>query len=159
MNYLKGNKLKLGSIIKHDTVIHSVGFNPTEYQLSLDFDWIIKTDIQSGIYEYHLSPSTLIFENVWDFQLNLESNLSITIDEFKILSKSKPKNIDYLCNVQHEYLVLLDCFEGAIQFRTIGGKLFKRKPCCINMNASLSIKDRGGFSLLPNGEEFNVIVG
>ena len=86
----------------------------------------MKTEVKFGIYEYHISPSTLILENVWDLQLNLESNLSLTIDEFKILSRAKPKNIGCLCGVQYEYLVQLDCLEGSIQFRTIGGKLFKR---------------------------------
>ena len=91
MNGQERRQLRLEDVVKHDTLIHSIGFNPTDYQLSLDLDWIIRAEIKSGRYEYHLSPSTLVLENVWDVRFDLESNLSLTVDEVRILSQSRPK--------------------------------------------------------------------
>ena len=53
-------------------------------------------------------------------------------------------------------MVLIECLEGSIQFRTIGGRVFKRIPECMGMDSSLSVSERGGFSLQPMGEEFEV---
>ena len=156
MNGQERRQLRLEDVVKHDTLIHSIGFNPTDYQLSLDLDWIIRAEIKSGRYEYHLSPSTLILENVWNVRFDLESNLSLTVDEVRILSQSRPKNADCLRYESQEYMVLIECLEGSIQFRTIGGRVFKRTPECMGMDSSLSVSERGGFSLQPVGEEFEV---
>ena len=156
MNGQERRQLRLEDVVKHDTLIHSIGFNPTDYQLSLDLDWIIRAEIKSGRYEYHLSPSTLILENVWDVRFDLESNLSLTVDEVRILSQSRPKNADCLRYESQEYMVLIECLGGSIQFRTIGGRVFKRTPECMGMDSSLSVSERGGFSLQPVGEEFEV---
>ena len=52
----------------------------------------------------------------------------------------------------------VEFLEGTIQFRTIGGKLYKRSHDYVSMNSSLSVKDRGGFSLQPIGETFDVVI-
>ena len=39
MNGQERRQLRLEDVVKHDTLIHSIGFNPTDYQLSLDLDW------------------------------------------------------------------------------------------------------------------------
>ena len=76
MNYQeKDNLIDIESILQHDTVIHSVGFNPTEYKLMLDIDWIIERNIENSNFSYLLSPSTLIFENVWDIQFDIAGEI------------------------------------------------------------------------------------
>ena len=152
------NKLGLDDILKHDTLIHSFGFNPEKCQLILDLDWIVKAEFKSGSYEYQVSPSTLVWDNVWDVQFDLVTNLSITIDDFNVLMRSTPNNVRYLGDASYEYLISLECLEGTIQFRTIGGKLYKRSRDYVGMNSSLSVKDRGGFSLQPIGETFDVVI-
>ena len=152
------NRLGLDNILKHDTLIHSFGFNPEKCQLILDLDWIVKAEFKSGSYEYQVSPSTLVWDNVWDVQFDLATNLSITIDDFNVLTRSTPNNVRYLDDASYEYLISLECLEGTIQFRTIGGKLYKRSRDYVGMNSSLSVKDRGGFSLQPIGETFDVVI-
>ena len=39
MNGQERRQLRLEDVVKHDTLIHSIGFNPTDYQLSLDLDF------------------------------------------------------------------------------------------------------------------------
>ena len=157
MNYQeKDNLIDIESILQHDTVIHSVGFNPTEYKLMLDIDWIIERNIENSNFSYLLSPSTLIFENVWDIQFDIGPSLGMTIDSVKILSRTLPKNNRCLCHETYEYLLSIECMEGTIQFRTIGGKLFQRESPIIKGNSSFTIDDRSNFSLLPIGKIFGI---
>ncbi|WP_257675328.1 hypothetical protein [Clostridium felsineum] len=83
----------------HDCRIYAFAFN--EYKLMLDidyiFEWVIpQTD--EKYYKFWVSPVTIVFDNVYDLQIDIESicDLEIRIEEIYREQARMPKNKDYI---------------------------------------------------------------
>ncbi|MEA4915906.1 hypothetical protein SDC9_189404 [bioreactor metagenome] len=104
-NAFIGNKVALEDLVFHDCKIYGFGFNIENNELLVDIDYIeewIKEE-NDDYYSFVVFPSTLIFENVWDLNIDISTNIELIIDNIERSNPNIPRNISYLPNFSREY--------------------------------------------------------
>lgn len=149
--------LNLNKIFKNydltECKIHGFGFSETEYELLLDIDYIIDKEVDSlnGNIQAKLSPSTLVFKNVWNLNIELSSyDLGITIDSFSRENPKIPKNHKYVSGIEYDWKI--ETQNGKISFKSISVDHYLRFITPLSNKSSLSFVERGGISFLKEGE-------
>ena len=138
----------------HDCKIYGLSFDDVNYKFFLDidfiFEWIQSSNNDKG-YMFKIAPATLVFHNVWDVNFNIDTNLSLDIDNISMNNPRFPKNKDVLPEI-FEYDWCIELLQGAISFKSIGFELHVRKPPIMMQMQSFGLKERGGisFSTLPD---------
>lgn len=133
----------------HDCIVHAVSFDDDQFKLLFDIDYILKWETQDTndtSYKFWVSPATLVFENVWDLNMSLQSSLELIIDQVIVGAKAiRPKNASHLPNqLERDWTIELN--NGDISFKSIGFKLFIRnEPILIDVQ-SFKLTERGGVS-------------
>jgi hypothetical protein len=154
MNYLKTDNKAMNrriltikdfeNISWHDCKIFGFAFDESKYKLYFDIDfiseWIVPENNRKR-YKLKIAPATLVFDNVWDVNFEIDTNLSLDIDniikENPHASKNKPKEIEYEWSIE--------LLQGEITFKSIGFKLYLRdEPQILSLNRNLT--KRGGIS-------------
>jgi hypothetical protein len=133
----------------HDCKIYALKFNDENFELLLDIDFISKC--QKGIndeYNYWVSSSTLIFRNVYDFNLTTFS-LDLVIQEISKENAIKPKNNKHILDL-FEYDWDIETLSGNITFKSTGFELYLRKPPILLEHQTINFVERGGISLNIN---------
>ncbi len=133
------------NILWHDCKIFGFAFDESRYKLYFDIDFIdewIAPQKRGKRYKLKIAPATLIFNNVWDVNFDIDTNLSLDIDNITQknphVSKNKPKEIEYEWSIE--------LLQGEITFKSIGFKLyFRDKPQIANFSKR-SLTQRGGVS-------------
>lgn len=141
----------------HDCYIHAFAFDEDKYELLLDVDFITKIINKENAYLFDISPSTFVFSNVWDVQINIDMNLELYIEEIIREYPRSPKNAEYLPSDSFEYDWKIQCFQGCINLKSIGLIIHKRNTLKMNTIEHLSLFERGFLSFKKEGEKLLVI--
>ena len=127
----------------HDCPIHGISFSDN-FKLLLDLDYISQWISKGKYFDFRLAPCTLVFENVYN--VNLENSSTIlTIDTVDRENSRKPQNADYIGR-DTEYDWFIDFVQGGMSFTSTGFKQYARRPAAIIRNQKLTLVERGGIS-------------
>ena len=131
----------------YDCKIHSVAFDEFNYKLLFDIDYIFKWEgpESDGYYRFWISPVTLIFENVYDIDINLDFGLGTIIENLERTNPSKPLNSDYIKkDIEWEWII--ETKNGRIGFKSVGYSQYIRKAPVYKMAQEIGFEERGGYS-------------
>jgi hypothetical protein len=138
----------------HDCKIYGFVFDDVTYQFYIDIDfiveWIEPINENEG-FKFRIAPATLVFKNVWDVVFEIETNLSLDIDNVSMVNPHYPKNNEILPEI-FEYDWTLTLQQGEISFKSIGFELYMRKSPELRPLQSLGLNERGGISFSTKTE-------
>jgi len=148
-----GNKLFLNEISFHDCKVYAFGYDEKNNQFLLDVDYISSewTLEENGYYSFDVVPSTFVFENAWNININISMDNAPIIDDIIRDNPIKPKNIDYLPENTLEYDWKIEFLRGEITFKSIGFSIFLRQEVIKQKSQSLTIDERKGISFKKEG--------
>lgn len=141
----------------HDCPVHAMAFIDdnenvnNEYPLPgilFDLDYIFRWELeeQENIYRFHISPCTLFFENVFDYEINLISPMCLPYRPI-----INDISLDILCDEPSMSYRKYQCHinfhnGGIIKFQTTGYKQYTRKLPILSNEQFLAPDVRGGIS-------------
>ena len=129
----------------HDNPIHAITFSD-HFEMLLDIDYIFEWTLEGNIYNYWISPCTLIFENVYNLTFEVgPTTPGFTIDFISKSNPKKPKNSEYI-NRDTEFDWSIEMQEGTITFKSVGFKQFVRQSPKFLQTQKLLLTERGGIS-------------
>lgn len=144
--------LTYGDLNFHDCQIYSFGFDSDNYELLFDIDFILKWHTDKSKWKFSVCPITIVFKNVYDIEMDIDSNTQLIMDDIIKSNPRIPKNIEYLPANTLEYDWYFDLIVGGeIRFKSIGMTIYQRKEEIITTNQTLTLEERGGFSLSKEG--------
>ena len=143
-------------ILCPDTHIYGLGINDIKKELYLDIDCIFNVII-GKYYKFAVSPSTIVFKNVWDLSIHLDTNESLIIDNVQVDCLGIPRNVEYVKS-NSEYKVIIECLQGSLSFNTIGGYLIKREKETILSKEYFNISKKRSICFSLEGDKFNFIM-
>jgi hypothetical protein len=132
----------------HDSRVYAIAFDDKEFRFMLDIDYIFQWihPLEGETYfKFWVAPVTLIFENIWDLKINIDSNGGLEIDDIHRSNPNLPKNADFVNN-RTEYDWIIETQQGEITFKSIGFKQYtKQKPILLS-SQEIELEKRGGIS-------------
>jgi len=132
----------------HDNPIHAIAFGPGDYELSLDIDYIFKWEQplpgEKG-YRFWISPATLVFENVYDLQVNQPYPYYAGLTITGVLREEMEKERGWPAN-KKVWKWTLGCLESGWMFSATGYRQFIRKPPILFNEQRYDIEERQGYS-------------
>lgn len=130
----------------HDSPIHAMAFIPEKNEIIFDIDYIIEwipPKPEETYYKFWVAPATLVFENVYDVDINTGSYPSgLEIDAITRKDLCAPHNDEYIERIQ-EWLWTIECQEGEIRFRSAGYKQYLRTYPVFGGQQTLELSARG----------------
>jgi hypothetical protein len=131
----------------YDCKIHAVAFDEYNYKLLFDIDYIFKWvgPEDDGYYRFWMSPATLIFENVYDYEVDLESGLGTIIEDVERNNPKKPLNSEHI-NKDVEWEWNIETANGRFGFKSVGYTQYIRKVPVYKKVQEIGIEERGGYS-------------
>ena len=112
----------LTEFMVHDTYIYGYGVNSKKRELYFDVDIVQEEVEKNGNCLFKVRPATIVFKNVWDITIDISTDDDIIISHIETTKCGTPKNKDYI-NYENEYEVNIECLQGNIMFKTVGGYL------------------------------------
>ncbi len=129
----------------HDNYIHAISFGGN-FELLFDIDYIFKWVLTGKTYHFWIAPCTLIFENVYDLQLDIASwNTGIAISDISRENPRRPLNADYISR-ETEMDWLIDAVQGSIAFKSVGYRQYVRQLPRYFSTQVIDQSERGGIS-------------
>lgn len=131
----------------HDCKMHAVAFDEFNFKLLFDIDYIFKWvgPEEDGYFGFWITPATLIFENVYDINIDLGDGLGTIIEDLERTNASKPHNSNYIKKgIEWEWII--ETTNGQISFKSIGYKQYIRKVPVYKKKQELEFEERGGYS-------------
>ena len=133
----------------HDVYIHAVTFAPEAHEFILDIDYIfawVEPEPPSPYYSFWISPATLVFRNVTNFQAEIGDPLGLQIMGITRSNPHEPMNAKYIDD-KTTWAWSIDLLQGGIGFESTGYTQFtRREPARISSAQKLSSQERGGIS-------------
>ena len=153
MNKLENNSKSLDGLSFHDCKVYALGYDEKNNQFLLDVDYISSewTLDENGYYSFEVVPSTFVFENAWDININISMDNELIIDGIERSNPAIPRNINYLPENTMEYDWKIDFLQGEIILKAIGFSIYQRKEATLQKSLNLTIDDRNGISLKKEG--------
>ena len=138
----------------HDNRIHAIQFwnddKEWKHQIILDIDYIfawVKIPLDNIYYSFWISPSTLIFEDVFDLKIEINQDTNrvepLEIIEIKIEEKYKDKENKWAFKWE------IELQEGFIKFISKGYKQFTRQAPKYSKSMYFEMEERNGINLKP----------
>jgi hypothetical protein len=132
----------------HDCKVYGFAFDDTNYKFYLDIDfiveWISPKNDEEG-YKFRVAPATLVFSNTWDVTFDIDTNLSLEINNVLMSNPHDAKNKEVVVS-KLEYDWHIELQQGDIFFKSIGFELYLRKPSILLDSQTLGLEERGGVS-------------
>jgi len=129
----------------HDCRIHAISFG-RDFKLLFDIDFIFKWELTGKKYKFWIAPCTLIFENCYDVDFDLDmSTPGLEIDTVSRENARKPKNADFI-ESQIEFDWTMATQQGNITFTSIGFSLYVRRKPSFSNAQHFEQEERGGIS-------------
>src|SRR4051812_39017845 len=110
----------------HDSTIHAMAFLHTSFEIALDLDYIfswVKPRGDGEPYQFWISPTTLVFENIYDLVLDLEGDGELQLDSIVREDPRRPRNAEAIGR-DTEWNWRLLCQQGELHFRSVGYKMY-----------------------------------
>jgi hypothetical protein len=130
----------------HDSRIHALAFQPENFELVFDIDYIfewIHPKPDETYFKFWIAAATLVFENVYDIEFDIDSyNCKLEIDNIKREDGRRPHNAQHI-GKETEWLWIVECQEGEIRFRSAGFKQFIRAMPQLRHSQVIDVKERG----------------
>jgi hypothetical protein len=130
----------------HDSQIHAMAFSPANFELILDIDYILEwihPKPEETYYKFWVAPATLVFENVYEVDINTWSYSSgLEIDAITRKDIGAPRNAEFIRKAR-EWLWTIECQEGEITFRSAGYKQYIRTYPVFGGQQTLDLSSRG----------------
>ena len=118
-------KEDLQRFLTHDTYIYGLGFNSKKHELYFDVDMIKGSIKKDNQYLFRICPATIVFKNVWDITLDISTDDDIVVSQVQTVYCGIPRNEEYI-DCKKEYEVNIECLQGNISFKTIGGNIVQK---------------------------------
>lgn len=132
----------------HDSKIYAIAFKDEKFELIIDIDYIIKwikPKKKESHYSFQVVPATLIFKNVWDLEVNLESALDFQIEDIQKKNPQIPKNINTISeNLEFDWII--ETTNGSISFKSVGFEQIAKKVPLIQNSQTIDFQKRGGIN-------------
>ena len=133
----------------HDVYIHAVTFAPEAHEFILDIDYIfawVEHEQPSPYYSFWISPATLVFRNVCEFQAEFGDPLGLQVMGITRSDPHEPRNAKYIDD-KTAWAWSIDLLQGEIRFESTGYTQFtRREPVRVSSAQNLSSQARGGIS-------------
>lgn len=130
----------------HNCKIYGVAFYPKTFELAFDIDYVFNTEKHETHYTFWISPATLVFSNVHDLELSIESSDGqfqiVSIDRTDI---GKPINHEHIKR-DTDWLWTIECWEGEIKLKAVGFDQYIRRPAINTEEQNLLLEERGELS-------------
>ena len=134
----------------HDCLLHALAFSPETLELLFDVDYIfewVHPEPDETYFRFWVAPATLVFENVYDVELDVGSYMGgLEIDHIKREDAHPPLNAAYIRH-DTEWLWTIDCQEGDIKLRAAGYTQHIRAAPQFG-GQKLGLAARGGYSFV-----------
>ena len=140
----------LNELMVHDTYIYGYGINSKKHELYFDVD-IVQEGTDNNKCLFKVRPATIVFKNVWDINIDISTDDDIIISHIETTKCGAPKNKDYV-NYEIEYEVDIECLQGNIVFKTVGGYLVFKGEEIIRDDISNGISPNRLLSFNLDGE-------
>ena len=132
----------------HDALVHAFAFEPEEWELVLDLDYILRwVDPAPGTtgYRFWSAPATLVFADVADLRIEFEPGPGFELAD---ILRSDPKEPDLGPDSPSSmhWLWTLAFHNGRVSFRSPGFTQWFRRAPTFNSSQSLTREERGGLS-------------
>lgn len=129
----------------NDCCLYTIKFDRYNFKLTFDIDYIfewIEPEGEFDNYRFLIAPASLIFENVCELDIKLDSNLEIDINDIRRIEEREYTNKESK-KAYKEWKWIIDTLQGSINFRAEGFSMYVRqKPKVVN---SLNSKNNGLF--------------
>lgn len=139
----------------HDCTVYGVAVDKKNYKLMFDIDYIFSWIIpqsQDDYYKFWVSPATLVFENVYNLEIDIESNLEIDIDTIYREQPRQPKNKDYILkDLEWKWVIITQ--QGEISFQSVGFNMYVRKKPLLQQFQEIELVKRGGISFYQGSSQ------
>ena len=107
----------------HDATIYAVAFEPQRFEVSLDVDYIfewLQPSRGEEFFRFWVSPCTVVFENVYDFELDGPGpGSTFQVNEIRRDQARTPRNAGYIA-ADTEWQWTVDCHHGEIRLWSTG---------------------------------------
>ena len=134
--------------------IHAIATIPETFELLLDIDYIVRwidPTPPSNSFTFLVAPATLVFSNVYNVEIHLESQSG----EFSIQNLDRLDEQPTLNGEMKDWLWKFDD-EGSLSFRATGyTQYFRRQPILTSFQ-QLSFAERGGISFSRDAEVYSL---
>lgn len=135
----------------HDNKIYAIAFAIEEHEISFDIDYILKwidPKENENHFKFQLVPSTLVFRNVYDLNINL-SLVDVIIEGIYRDNPTQPKNANMYDQIEYDWTI--ETTNGEISFKSVGYKQYARQNPKLLDSQSIDLIERGGicFDILP----------
>ncbi|MGM9511853.1 hypothetical protein ACS5NO_29225 [Larkinella sp. GY13] len=127
----------------HDCKIYSIISDDSNFRIIFDIDYIFEwvSDSRSEYYSFLLSPSTLIFHNVWDLKFDLITDREIEILDIHRGDPKNPKNKDFM-DKKVEWDWIIETQSGTILFKSVGYDQYSREVPILSELQNLGLASR-----------------
>ncbi len=127
----------------HDATLWSMVANTDAFEFLFDLDYLFEW-VSPGEGETHfkfwVAPVTLLFENVYDVKLRIDSSQgAIEIAGLHREAPGPTRNGAFT-----EYTYRFECQEGEISLRATGFQMFVRRSPELHRSQRLGLEERGG---------------
>ena len=144
-------KKYLHELIVHDTYIYGYGIDSKKHELYFDVD-IIKESIKKNYnYMFKVCPATIVFRNVWDITFDISTDDDVIVSQVDSFLCCTPQNKEYI-NCNNEYEINIECLQGCISFKTIGGYLVMKGKDEITDKVNIGISHKRPIYFCLDGE-------
>jgi hypothetical protein len=127
----------------HDVHVRAFCAAPESYELLMDLDylfqWVAPPEGET-YFRFWVAPVTLVFANVYDVRLDLQSSQG-DIEIFS-LHRGEGKLTPNGQLTEHRYQ--FDCQEGELSLSATGFHMYVRSPPVLVRKQSLTLRERGG---------------
>jgi len=138
-------------LLTHDTYIYGYGFDCKTHELYFDVD-IIKSCIKKNDnYFYRIYPATIVFKNVWDITFDLSTDDDIIVSQVETFYCGIPQNAECI-KCRKEYEVNIECLQGRISFKTIGGNIVQKGEEEVSDKTNIGISSKRPLSFCMEGK-------
>jgi len=130
----------------HDSKIYAIAFKDEKFEFVLDIDYILEWIHGEGNeskFKFWVSPSTLVFKNVWDLNFSLTTNLDLEIQDIHRSNPLPAKNSKHIAEPL-EYDWVIETNSGDITFKSVGYKQHFRMAPILSNSQRINLLQRGG---------------
>ncbi|HEX8211947.1 MAG TPA: hypothetical protein VF584_17355 [Longimicrobium sp.] len=131
----------------HDAPIRAMAYLSESFEIAFDIDYILEW-VHPGpgetYFSFWIAPATIVFQNVTDLQIELESFGSVTVQDLD-RTDLQPTREGFEGPEAH-WLWTFNCLEGAIQFRATGFRQTIRRAPTYQGGQAIPLAARGGIS-------------
>lgn len=128
-----------------DAHIHAIATIPESFELLLDIDYVVRwvdPTPPDDYFTFWVAPATLVFNNVHDVEVHLESQTG----EFSICSINRSDEQATQNKKLTDWLWKIDTYEDSLSFRATGYQQYFRTQPILTQSQRLNFDLRNGIS-------------